>query len=123
MTRETWERCGGGGGGGGGGGALSLPSLRAFFEILFNTFLLNDFSPLSWSLEQAKWGVQVEKFLSDERQPEVIDFLQYSPVVWLSFLVKSVSRRAKTLSITNLEASRYIKRKNAPLAVGMCHPK
>ena len=65
MTRETWERCGGGGGGG--GGALSLPSLRAFFAILFNTFLLNDFSPLSWSLEQAKWGVQVKKFLSDER--------------------------------------------------------
>ena len=110
-------------GGGGGGGALSLPSLRAFLAILFNTYLLNDFSPLSWSLEQAKWRVQVKTFLSDKRQPEVMDFLQYSPVVWLSFLVKSVSRRAKTLSITNLAASRYIKRKNAPLAVGMCHSK
>ena len=113
----------GGGWGGRGGCALSLPSLRAFFAVLFNTFLLNDFSPLSWSLQQAKWVVHVKTFLSDERQPEVMDFLQYSPVVWLSFLVKSVSRSAKTLSITNLAASRYIKRKNAPLAVGMCHSK
>ena len=100
--------------GGGGDGALSLPSLRAFFAILFNTYLLNDFSPPSWSLEQAKWGVQEKTFLSDERQPEVMDFLQYSPVVWLSFLVKSVSRRAKTLSITNLAASRYILTEKRP---------
>ena len=112
KTRETWER-------GRRRHPVSSQPPGVFLNSFYTRFLLNDFSPLSWSLEQAKWGVQGKTFLSDERQPEVMDFLQYSPVVWLSFLVKSVSRRAKTLSITNLAASRYIKRQNAPLAVGL----
>ena len=75
KTRETWER-------GRRRHPVSSQPPGVFLNSFYTRFLLNDFSPLSWSLEQAKWGVQVKTFLSDERQPEVMDFLQYSPVIF-----------------------------------------
>ena len=47
KTRATWER------GGGGGKNVSAQPPRVF-RISFYAFLLNDFSPLPWSLERAR---------------------------------------------------------------------